>query len=82
MNNDTAALLATATAKSAAHLGLADALDYGTVRVLRIDGVDHIFADSFTLTVDSAGDVHCRGYVVNSTCRSLALGILRVARTH
>lgn len=81
MNND-AALLATAAAKSTAHLGLVDALDYGTTRVLRINGLDHIYADNFIVTVDINGRAVCNGYVVNSTCRDLAYGILRAARTH
>lgn len=80
MNTD--ALLATAAAKTAAHNGLADALDYGTTRVLRIDGLDHIFAGDFTVTVDINGAAHCNSYALNSTCRALALDILRAARTH
>jgi len=70
MNNDE--LLALAAAKSAAHNGLADALDYGRVRALRINGVDHVFADGFDVAFDSFGNAHCAGYVVNSTCRDLA----------
>lgn len=80
MNNE--ALLATAAAKSAVHAGLADALEYGTPRVLRIDGLDHIFADNFTVTVDINGHTVCAGYVVSSTNRALALDVLRAARTH
>jgi len=85
MNNDE--LFATAIAKSNAHVGLVDALDYGTVRVLRIDGVDHIFATGddgriFDCSVDIYAIVRCNGYIVSSTCASLALAALRAARTH
>lgn len=85
MNNE--ALLNTAIAKSNAHVGLADALDYGTVRILRIDGVEHIFATgddgrTFDCTVDICAIVRCNGYIVSSTCASLALAALRAARRH
>jgi hypothetical protein len=85
MNN--AELLTTAITKSNAHLGLADALDYGTVRVLRVDGVDHIYATgddgrTFDCTVDVYAIVRCNGYIVSSTCGSLALAALRAARRH
>jgi len=80
MNNE--ALLATAAAKTAAHAGLADALEYGTTRVLRVDGLDHIYAGDFIVTVDVNGTVRCAGYVVNSTGRDLAYDVIRAARTH
>lgn len=85
MNNE--ALLATAIAKSNAHIGLVDALDYGTIRVLRINGADHIFATgddgrTFDCSVDICAIVRCNGYIVSSTCASLALAALRAARTH
>lgn len=84
---DNNVLLATAIAKSNAHVGLADALDYGTVRVLRINGVDHIFATgddgrTFDCTVDAYAIVRCNGYIVSSTCGLLALDALRAARRH
>jgi hypothetical protein len=84
MNNE--ALLATAVAKTAAHAGLADALDYGTIRVLRVNGVDHIFATgdddrTFDCSVDTYAIVRCNGYIVSSTAASLALDALRAARS-
>lgn len=83
MNNE--ALLATATAKSAAHTGLADALENGRVRALRVNGVETLTADFdgeiFHLSIDNiTGAVECRGYRVNSTCRDLAYDALRRIR--
>jgi hypothetical protein len=80
MNN--AALLATAAAKALAHAGLSEALEYGTTRVLRINGLDHIYADSFVVTADVNGGVHCNGYAVSSTCRDLAYDIIRTNWEH
>lgn len=80
MDNET--LLATATAKAVAHSGLADALEYGATRVLRVNGLDRIYAGEFVVTVDINGTTCCAGYVVNSTCRDLAYGVIRAARAH
>lgn len=82
----TTELLALAAAKSTAHAGLSEALEYGTTRVLRINGLDHIYAKSygasFTVTVNVNGLVMCNGYKVSSTCRDLAYGVIRAARSN
>jgi hypothetical protein len=80
---DTAALIATAAAKTAAHAGLASALEYGTIRVLRINGVDHVYATengtTYTVTVNPAtGVAACNGY---TTCRDLAHAAIHAHRT-
>ena len=77
MDNETASLLARASAKAEAHAGLSEALEYGTVRVMRINGTMTIFAEGFRVTCDVVGTVRCSGYVVSSTCRDLAYDIIR-----
>jgi hypothetical protein len=84
MNNEAsiADLLATTNAKAAAHAGLSDALEYGKVSALRVNGVMTITAvgdfGTFRLAVASqgVGTVSCNGYVVSSTCRDLVYAFL------
>jgi hypothetical protein len=81
-----ATLVATTAAKSEAHTGLAAALEYGTIRVLRVDGVDRLTAtydgNTFTLRIYPAtGMVSCNGYITNSTCRDLAHAALKAYRS-
>ncbi len=76
----TTELLDIAAAKSAAHLGLTEALEYGTTRVMRINGLDHIYAGEFILTCDINGRVECRGYVVSSTARDMTYDVIRAHR--
>jgi hypothetical protein len=84
MDNELAALLSTAAAKAAAHSGLSAALEYGTVRALRVNGLDHLYATSdgrtHVVTVNVNGRVECAGYVVSSTCRDLAYVALAAYR--
>lgn len=79
---DIAELLAIAAAKADALAGLVDALEYGDTRVLRINGIDHIFTEGFDVTVNASGAVQSRGYVVSSTARDLAHDVIRAARAH
>ena len=76
----------TAAAKAAAHSGLSDALEYGTVTALRVNGVCRLTArhdgDTYILHISPAtGAVTCAGYVVSSTTRDLAYDALAAART-
>ncbi len=80
-----AELLATAVRKSAAHAGLADALETGRVRVLRVDGVDTLIARSgdgrdFRVTFDNLGNGYCAGFVLGGSAAPLAFDALRRAR--
>jgi hypothetical protein len=79
---ETRDLYVAAIAKSNTLAGLAEALEYGKTRVLRINGLDHIYAGDFVVTVNINGTVMCRGHVVNSTCRDLAYDVIRADRAH
>ena len=80
----TAELIALANTKAAAHHGLTDALEYGTTRVLRINGLTTITATghygTFKVTVTNTGTVICNGHTVSSTARDLAYGVVNAAR--
>lgn len=71
------ATLATATAKATAHNGLADALEYGYVSALRVNGTltltAHTAHGTYTVTFTTNGTPYSAGYPLGGSAAPLAL---------